>query len=171
MQPLTSKQPGGAIYSVVAGELTPNELRAWRAFLDAQATVMRQLEADLVAHDGLTLAEFDVLAQLGFAPESRLRMAELADRVRLSPSGITRLVDRLSRAGLLKRTRCASDRRGTWATLTAAGRQRLERARPMHLRGVHKHFARRLSAPQLRSLAKTVEGLASGEGSKVSSTV
>jgi len=97
----------------MAGELKPEELRAWMAFLDAQATVMRQLEADLVAHDGLTLAEFDVLAQLGFAPESRLRMVELADRVRLSPSGITRLVDRLSRAGLLKRTRCASDRRGT----------------------------------------------------------
>src|SRR5207302_9707824 len=105
----------------MAGELKPEELRAWMAFLDAQATVMQQLEADLEAHDGLTLAEFDVLAQLGFAPKTRLRMVELADRVRLSSSGITRLVDRLSRAGLLKRTRCASDFRGTLAMLSVAG--------------------------------------------------
>src|SRR5690242_6137410 len=104
----------------MAAELKPAEMRAWVAFLDAQSRVMRQLEADLVAADGMTLPEFDVLIQLWLAPEGRLRMTEVSERVRLSPSGITRLVDRLVTAGLVKRGRCASDRRGTWAILTPA---------------------------------------------------
>jgi len=102
----------------VASELKPAELRAWRAFLDAQAILLRRLEAELVAGEGMTLAEFDVLAQLGLASDGRLRMTELSERVRLSRSGITRLVDRLVRAGLVKRGNCATDRRGTWAILT-----------------------------------------------------
>jgi DNA-binding MarR family transcriptional regulator len=160
MQPLQGKQMAQAIYSRMSSELKPAELRAWRAFLDAQSRLMRQLEADLVAADGMTLAEFDVLIQLGLAPDSRLRMTELADRVRLSPSGITRLVDRLARAGLVKRTRCASDRRGTWAMLTAGGRRRLDRVAPVHLRSIREHFARRLTPAQLSSLAVTLEELA-----------
>src|SRR5207253_6178 len=120
----------------VGSELKPSELRAWRAFLDAQATLLRRLEAELVAGEGMTLAEFDVLAQLWVARDGRLRMTELAERVRLSRSGITRLVDRLVRAGLVKRGNCATDRRGTWAVLTPAGNARLRRARPLHLRGV-----------------------------------
>jgi DNA-binding MarR family transcriptional regulator len=146
----------------VGNELKPAELRAWRAFLDAQATLLRHLEAELVAGEGMTLAEFDVLAQLGLARESRLRMSELSERVRLSPSGITRLVDRLVRAGLVKRGNCATDRRGTWAILTPAGNERLRRARPLHLRGVQQHFARRLSPAQLDELANALEPLAIG---------
>lgn len=145
-------------------------MRAWRAFLDAQSTVMRQLEADLVAADGMTLAEFDVLIQLRLAHEHRLRMTDLSDRVRLSPSGITRLVDRLQQGGLVKRTRCASDRRGTWAVLTAAGTERVDHAMPIHLRGVRKHFASRLSPDDLNLVATALEGLADRTPSKVSST-
>lgn len=155
----------------MASELKAAELRAWRAFLDAQATVMRKLEADLIAADGMTLAEFDVLIQLWVARESRLRMTELSERVRLSPSGITRLVDRLGRAGLVKRGRCASDRRGTWAILTPTGRDRVDRIRPIHLRGIHRHFGRRLTGAQLRTLADALEALAPSEAPRVSSTV
>jgi len=147
----------------VGSELKPSELRAWRAFLDAQATLLRRLEAELVAGEGMTLAEFDVLAQLWMARDGRLRMTELSGRVRLSRSGITRLVDRLVRVGLVKRGNCATDRRGTWAILTPAGNARLRRARPLHLRGVRQHFARRLSAAQLGELADALEPLAAGD--------
>src|SRR5436853_4691798 len=138
----------------VGSELKPSELRAWRAFLDAQATLLRRLEAELVAGEGMTLAEFDVLAQLWVARDGRLRMTELAERVRLSRSGITRLVDRLVRAGLVKRGRCATDRRGTWAILTPAGTARVRQARPVHLRGVREHFSGQLSAAQLAAVAE-----------------
>lgn len=145
-------------------------MRAWLAFLDAQATVLRHLEADLVAADGMTLAEFDVLIVIRLTDGGRLRMTELADRVRLSPSGITRLVDRLVDGGLLKRTRCASDRRGTWAVLTPAGRERIDHVTPIHLRGIRRHFASKLSPGQLNLLAGALEGLAEQRRPKVSST-
>lgn len=154
----------------MASELKPAEERAWRAFLDAQATLLRRLEAELVASQGMTLAEFDVLVQLWFAEDARLRMTELSERVRLSRSGITRLVDRLARAGFVKRGRCASDRRGTWAILTPAGNARLRRARPVHLRGVREHFARRLSPSQLDDLAEALEPLADQPPVQVKST-
>jgi DNA-binding MarR family transcriptional regulator len=158
-------------YIPVVASLKPAELRAWRAFLNAQATVLRQLEAELVAEEGMTLAEFDVLVQLQLAPERRLRMNELSDHVRLSPSGITRLVDRMVEAGLVERGPCATDRRVTWAILTAAGRARLRRASPLHLRGVREHFARRLTSEQLDSVADALELVArkTGGGDPVSS--
>jgi len=84
----------------MAPQLKPEELRAWRAFLDAQASILRRLEAELVSEERLTLAEYDVLFQLGVAADRRLRMTELSERVRLSRSGLTRLVDRLVKAGL-----------------------------------------------------------------------
>src|SRR6202011_6423044 len=77
----------------MATELNPAEERAWRAFLDAQAALLRQLETELIKSDDMTLAEFDVLVQLKMAPGIRVRMTELSERVRLSRSGLTRLVD------------------------------------------------------------------------------
>ena len=144
----------------MATELKAAELRAWRAFLNAQASLLRQLEAELVESEDMTLAEFDVLIQLWIAPDRRLRMTELSERVRLSHSGVTRLVDRLAHAGLVKRARCDSDRRGTFATLTAAGRARLRRAEPVHLRGIREHFGKRLSPAQLSAVADALEPLA-----------
>jgi DNA-binding MarR family transcriptional regulator len=149
----------------MASELKPSELRAWTAFLNAQASLLRQLEAELIDKENMTLAEFDVLIQLGMAPDRRLRMTELSDRVRLSHSGVTRLVDRLVHDGLVKRTRCESDRRGFFATLTAAGRARLRRAEPVHLRGIREHFGKRLSAAQLSAVAEALEPLARDSGS------
>ena len=143
----------------MATELKPAEERAWRAFLDAQAALLRQLETELLKSDDMTLAEFDVLVQLKMAPGTRLRMTELSERVRLSRSGLTRLVDRLARAGLVKRGSCAGDRRGTFAILTPAGASRLRRARPVHLQGVREHFGKRLSAAQLAAVAEALEPL------------
>jgi DNA-binding MarR family transcriptional regulator len=135
-------------------------MRAWTAFLNAQASLLRQLEAELIENEDMTLAEFDVLIQLGMAPDRRLRMTELSEKVRLSHSGVTRLVDRLAQAGLVKRTRCDSDRRGTFATLTGAGKARLRRAQPVHLRGVREHFGKRLTTAQLAAVAEALEPLA-----------
>ena len=143
----------------MAADLKPAEMRAWAAFLDAQAALLRQLESELIEKEDMTLAEFDVLIQLGMAPDRRLRMTELSERVRLSRSGLTRLVDRLVQAGLVKRGKCAEDRRGTFAILTTVGGSRLHRARPVHLRGVREHFGKRLSAAQLSALADALEPL------------
>jgi len=143
----------------MATELKPSEERAWRAFLDAQAALLRLLEAELVDKEGMTLGEFDVLIQLRMAPEHRLRMTDLSERVRLSRSGLTRLVDRLVQAGLVKRGRCASDRRGMFAILTPAGGSRVRHAQPVHLRGIREHFGKRLSAAQLSAVADALEPL------------
>ena len=143
----------------MVSELKPAEERAWRAFLDAQAAVLRVLETELIKKEDMTLAEFDVLIQLRMSPERRLRMTELSERVRLSRSGLTRLVDRLARAGLVKRGRCAGDRRGTFAILTPAGTMRLRRAAPVHLAGIREHFGKRLSEAQLSAVAEALEPL------------
>lgn len=128
---------------------TREELGAWRAFLGAHARVLRSLEAELVAAQRLSLVSYDVLVQLAEAPERRLRMAELADRVLLSRSGVTRLVDRLERAGLVARQRVSGDGRGVIAELTPAGLERLRVASGTHLAGVLRHFVARFDQDEL----------------------
>ena len=132
--------------------LTSTELSAWRGFLRAHATVVRALESDLHAEHDLPLASYDVLVQLSESPDRRLRMTELADRVLLSRSGLTRLADRLEREGLLTREPCPSDARGTLAVLTDAGLDRLRGAWPTHLRGVQ-HVLSRLTPQEVEQLA------------------
>ena len=129
--------------------LTTAEQTAWRAFLRAHSTVVRALEAELLAEHDLPLASYDVLVQLSESPDTRLRMTELADRVLLSRSGLTRLADRLEREGLITRQPCPSDARGTLAVLTDAGLERLREAWPTHLRGVEQHVTGRLTSDEL----------------------
>lgn len=133
--------------------LTRAEQLAWRGFLRAHATVVRVLEADLQAEHELPLASYDVLVQLSESPDRRLRMTELADRVLLSRSGLTRLADRLEREGLLTREPCPSDARGTLAVLTDAGLDRLRAAWPTHLRGVRAQVLDRLTPEEVEQLA------------------
>ena len=133
--------------------LTSEEQRAWRGFLRAHATLVRRLEGELVAEHDLPLPSYDVLVQLSEAPDRRLRMTELADRVLLSRSGLTRLADRLEREGLLTREPCPSDARGTLAVLTDGGLERLRQAWPTHLRGVQEHVTGRLSSAEIDQLS------------------
>lgn len=142
---------------IFAAPLDPVERRAWRAFLQTHARVARRLEADLIARNDLPLAEFDVLFQLASADGSRLRMAELADRVLLSRAGITRLVDRLVADGLVGRLRCESDARGFYAVLTDDGRARLEAATPGHIESVRRTFLERFDSSELELLAGLLE--------------
>ena len=120
--------------------LTGNELDAWRSFLRAHARLVRVLEAELVAKHPISLGGYDVLFQLAEAPDRRLRMAELADAVLLSRSGVTRLVDRLEVAGMVTRERFESDGRGVVAVLTTKGLDTLREAARTHLAGVMRHF-------------------------------
>jgi DNA-binding MarR family transcriptional regulator len=139
---------------------THEQLAAWRAFLRAHATIMRALEAELLAEQELPLASYDVLVQLAEAPDRQLRMTELADAVLLSRSGVTRLVDRLEKGGLVARCRVASDGRGVAARLTEAGLDRLRTASRTHLRGVGQHFVNRLDETDLRILERISRHLA-----------
>ena len=139
--------------------LTPADLTAWRTFLRAHATVVRRLEAELMAEHDLPLASYDVLVQLSEATDRRLRMTELADRVLLSRSGLTRLADRLEREGLIERKACPSDARGTLAVLTPAGLARLRAAWPTHRRGVAEHVTGRLSPAELVQLSELLDKL------------
>ncbi len=146
----------------IATALTPDDprLEAWRAFLRAHAYVSRQLEQELMADHGMALAEYDVLVQLSAAPDRQLRMSDLADRLLLSRSGATRLIDRLEGAGHVQRVSCETDRRGQWATLTPAGLERLRAAWPTHERGIREHFLDRIPATAGAALQHSLERLA-----------
>jgi DNA-binding MarR family transcriptional regulator len=131
----------------------PAQLAAWRRLLEAHATVTELLEHELVAERGLPLSRYDVLLNLAEAPEGRLRMQELSASVLLSKSGLSRLVDRMVEAGLVRRERCQDDRRGWFAVLTDQGRSALRRAAPVHLRGIQEHFVRHLEPEEIHVLS------------------
>ncbi len=129
-------------------------LSAWRDFLRAHARIVRALERELQDEQAMALTDYDVLVQLAGVEPHRLRMSDLADRLLLSRSGVTRLVDRLTRDGFVERVTCDDDRRGQWASLTDAGYARLREASPTHLRGVARHFLDRLPDEELAALER-----------------
>ena len=140
--------------STAVEELTATELGAWRGLLRVHTALVRELDAELDAAHDLPLSSYDVLIYLQAAPDRRLRMAELADSVLLSRSGVTRLVDRLEREGLIERDACTSDGRGLFAVLTEKGDDLLAHARPTHLAGVRERFLSHFSEDELQMLAR-----------------
>jgi DNA-binding MarR family transcriptional regulator len=163
--PITYEAPTAAPAGAAAIVDEPR-IGAWRAFLTAHARVTRRLDEELQAAHGLSLAEYDALLQIATAPGRRVRMNVLAERVILSRSGITRLVDRLEADGSVKRIACATDARGQEAVLTESGLDRLRTAATTHLDGVRRLFLGRLDPGQLdaleASLEQVAEPLASG---------
>lgn len=133
--------------------LTPAEERFWRALARAMITVPRALDADLERDQGMSTGEYFVLVNLSEAPDHTLRMSELALRGGLSPSRISRVVDGMSAAGLVRRTRCDSDGRVQHAVLTADGMRRLEGAYPDHLRSVRRNVVDHVGGLDLDALA------------------
>ena len=131
-------------------------MQAWRALLRAHATLMRQLEIDLERETGLALADFDVLAQLALAG-GELRMTELAARVLISRSGMTRRVARLVDEGLVRRGTAGTDGRGVVVALTDAGVARLTDTAPVHVRGVSELFAAQLDDQELAALKSALD--------------
>jgi DNA-binding MarR family transcriptional regulator len=139
-------------------------LEPWRAFLTAHARVTRRLDEELRAEHDLSLAEYDALLTIADAPERRIRMRQLADRVILSKSGVTRLIDRLVLDGLVERKACASDARGAEAVLTSAGLERLRRASRTHLRGIAQHFLAAVEDADIPTIQRSMLAVADHAG-------
>jgi DNA-binding MarR family transcriptional regulator len=129
-------------------------LDAWRGYLLSHAAITRELDADLVARHGLTSRDYEVLLFLAQESERRLAMSELANRTMLTRSGVTRLVDGLTRIGLVERVSCEEDARISYAQLTDAGHQRLREAGRTHIEGIRNAFLRHFSDDEVAHLAE-----------------
>jgi DNA-binding MarR family transcriptional regulator len=134
-------------------KLSLEERAAWSGFIRAHATIVKELDAELRAAHGLALSSFDVLMQLSLATHGRMQMFELAEAVHISRSGLTRLVDRLERQGMLERRRGGRDPRQVFASITELGLERLAETTPTHLAGVRRRFLERLTRAQVSQLA------------------
>ena len=134
--------------------LSAEHERAWRTYLRAHALLERQLDAELRSECGLTLKVYDALVQLSELPERRARMKDLAAALVYSQSGLTRVVDGMERDGLVRREVDPADRRAMQVVLTRAGQRALERAWPVHLRGVNEYWAQHLTTAQAQAIAK-----------------
>lgn len=139
--------------------LSQQEMRAWRSFLASHTRLVRALDAELATATGSSLSDHEVLIVLS-EHGGAMRMADLADSITLSRSGLTRRIDHLVKAGLVDRKRCPTDGRGVLAVLTDHGREQLERATPTHVAGVRRHFVDRFSADELASLAAAHDQIA-----------
>ncbi|HEX7949408.1 MAG TPA: MarR family transcriptional regulator [Candidatus Limnocylindrales bacterium] len=151
VRPLTARDP---------------RLAPWRAFLLAHARVSRRLDEELRLEHDLSIAEYDTLLTLALAPGRRMRMGPLAERVILSKSGVTRLIDRLVSDELVERSACASDARGAEAVLTDRGLARLRQASPTHLRGISEHFLSILDDRDLKVIERSMTAVARQAGSE-----
>lgn len=143
--------------------LEGDEMAAWRGFLAAHGRLLRVLDEELLADHGISMSDHEVLIRLSETDGGRLRMAELADDLILSRSGLTRRIDGLVKDGLVRRTTCDADRRGVWAELTEAGWARVEEVTPSHIRSVRAHFVDVLDAEELAVIARAVAKVAGGE--------
>jgi DNA-binding MarR family transcriptional regulator len=142
-----------------ASSTASRQIDAWIRLLRVHAATTRQFNAELVAEHGLTLNDFDVLAQLSNAPDAMLRRVDLAERVLLTASGITRLLEGLERAGYVCKQTCASDARVSYAQLTDEGAAKLSDAAKTHLRGIDELFTGRYSGSELATLAELLSRL------------
>jgi DNA-binding MarR family transcriptional regulator len=157
MQVLSETDPRSVLDRLISDQL-PDErgLGAWRSFLRGHASLMRELATDLATKTGLTLGDFDVLAQLGLAG-GELRMTDLAARAFSSRSGMTRRVDRLVEEGLVARVGAGGDARSVVVKLTQNGLARLEQTVPVHVRAVSKLFVERLEDDELAAIERAME--------------
>ena len=137
--------------------------RAWGALLRVHAAVVPTLDRELQATTGLPLAWYDVLLELAHAPECRLLMSDLGDRAVLSRTRVSRLVDELVAAGYVERVPHQTDRRATYAVLTASGRRRQRSAAPVYLAAISDHFGRHLRAAELSALSAGLERVLQAE--------
>jgi DNA-binding MarR family transcriptional regulator len=132
--------------------LTELELGAWKGLLRTHAMLVKRLDAELEATHGLALTSYEVLLNLSHADGHKMRMCDVAESVLLSRSGLTRLIDRLEREGLVERVSCADDARGAYARLTDPGLAKLREAQSTHLDGVREHFLQHFSDAELELL-------------------
>jgi DNA-binding MarR family transcriptional regulator len=127
-------------------------LDAWRRLIVANSRLLSELDEELREAHGITLGDYDVLVNLAAVPGRRMRMCSLAEAVLLSPSGLSRRIDRLERGGLVARERATTDARNIEAALTPAGSRFLRKARTTHLAGVEERFMSNFSTEELETL-------------------
>src|ERR1700734_2752364 len=136
--------------------LNDDEQQAWRATVHLSQLLMRQLDRDLNAH-GLNGHDYEILVELSEAPDSRLRMHELADATSQSRSRLSHQISRMEARGLVRRDNCEGDKRGTFAVLTQAGFDAIERVAPYHVEHVRRHFVDRLTPHQLAEITSAFQ--------------
>ena len=130
---------------------------AWGAVLQVHAAVVPLLDHRLQAEVGMSLSWYDVLLELAAAPERRLRMTDLGQRVVLSRTRVSRLVDEIAAAGLIVREQNPQDGRSAYATLTAEGLKRYRKAAPAYLAAIEQHFSCKLDDEELRTVARVLQ--------------
>jgi DNA-binding MarR family transcriptional regulator len=153
--------------TIATSGLEGSALTAWRSYLQSHARILRELDADLLAAQGMTTRDYEVLLYLSREPDRRLAMSALAERTMLTRSGITRLVDGLVSAGLVERIACPSDARVSYAQLTDAGYEKLREAGCTHIAGIRRLFLEQFSEQEIEQLAALLSRLpgAAPEGS------
>jgi DNA-binding MarR family transcriptional regulator len=145
--------------SQVLTDQTSAALDAWARLLRGHAALTRLVSGELREGHGLTVNDYEALLVLSRAPECAMRRVDLAERLMLTPSGVTRLLDGLEAAGLVEKATCATDARVTYAVLTAKGRERLEAAAESHLAAVRRTLERRFDQEELTTLAELLARL------------
>ena len=143
--------------AVQIDQLTSDELATWRSFVVASRLLFDELDRALTEEVDISLADYGLLARLQEAGEEGLRMSDLADLAVFSRSRISHAVDRLEREGWVERRSCPTDRRGSYAALTDAGRAKLDEARPVHHEGIRDHLLSNLSPEQQEALHDATE--------------
>lgn len=142
--------------------LDPEEQRAWRALVEVFGDIKAALDEELQLRHGLAEGDYGVLVNLSESPGRRMRMCDLAGRLHLSPSGLTRRLDGLVRSGLVRREPSPDDRRVILAVLTDHGMEALREAAPDHVESVRHHLFDHLSRTQLHALAAALEAVRRG---------
>jgi len=138
--------------------LNPREMKAWRSYIIASRRLLDALESDIAGHD-LSMADYEVMAQLSEAPGRRMRMSELAELAMLSKSRLSHRMKVMEKAGWIKREECAEDRRGSWAVMTEKGWRAIVAAAPDHVASVRLRFIDQLSPAEQESLTATFSSL------------
>jgi DNA-binding MarR family transcriptional regulator len=157
MQVKSEKVPAVILDRLISDALPDRRgLEAWQSLLRAHASLMRELATDLITKTGLSLGDFDVLAQLALGG-GELRMTDLAARAFSSRSGMTRRVDRLVDDGLVRRSSADADARSVVVALTDGGLARVEETVPVHLRRVSELFSERLDDEELTVLERALQ--------------
>src|SRR5947209_5730619 len=157
--------------TVTSSRLEGAALDAWRSYLQSHASILRALDAELVAEHGMTTRDYEVLLYLAQAPERQLPMSSVAERTMLTRSGITRLIDGLVDAGWIERVPCAKDARISYAQLTDAGYEKLRQAGCAHIQSVRKLFVEHFSPEEIEQLATLLSRLPGAHAAEGSCSV
>ena len=150
-----------SVFGMATKWLSPAEMRAWRAYIETTNQLHAALEHGLAPHH-LSLGDYEVLVLLSEAPDGRVRMCDLSEQLNLSPSGLTRRLDGLVKAGYVSRAQCTNDRRVTFASITPAGLAAFKAAVADHVHSVRTHLIDRLTPAQVDALGDIFSAVGAG---------